>query len=352
MPRNGSGSFQRSNGTNSGSTTWALDRDGGTKITAARHDSHDEDIATALTASLAKDGQTSPSANLPMAGYRHTNVDAASARTDYARASQLQDNALAWGGTTGGSANVLTASLSPAITAYAAGLRVQFIAGNSNSGAATLNVNGVGAKDIKKYTSATALVANEILAGGVYECIYDTSVGGRWILLNPSVPVLYGVNLDGLTASRPVLLDASKNLTSPAATSYLDTLTGTAPTAWSPTLGKSGSMTISGAVVREGHYSVRPGVYIDFQVAIDTITVSGSALNDVFTISGLPAGNAHASQCSFICTIVDNGTAKVGLWRYDGTNLVVFLGGVAAFANASGTTAIHICGRIKRAAAA
>lgn len=352
MPRNGSGTFTRSNGTNTGATTWALDRDGETKISAQRHDAHDEDFATGITNSLAKNGETSPSANLPMAGYKHTNVDAASARTDYARASQLQDNALAWGGTTGGSANVLTASLSPAITAYAAGLRVQFIAGNSNSGAATLNVNGVGAKDIKKYTSATALVANEILSGGVYECIYDTSAGGRWILLNPSVPVLYGVNLDGLTASRPLSLDASKNIQSPTAASFLDTLTGTNPTAWSPTLGKSGSMTISGAVVREGHYSVRPGVYIDFQVAIDTITVSGSALNDVFTISGLPAGNAHASQCSFICTIVDNGTAKVGLWRYDGTNLVVFLGGVAAFANASGTTAIHIDGRIKRAAAA
>lgn len=352
MPRDGSGTFSRSNGTNTGATTWALDRDAGTKITAARHDSHDEDVATALTASLAKDGQTTPTANLPMGGYKHTNVAVATARTDYARASQLQDNALAWGGTSGGAANVQTLTLSPAITAYAAGLRIQFIAGFSNSGSTTLNVNGVGAKTVYKYTSATALVANEILSGGIYEVIYDTSSGGRWILLNPSVPVLYGVNLDGLTASRPVILDASKNLTSPTAASYLDTLTGTAPTAWSPTLGKSGSMTISGATVREGHYSVRPGVYVDFQVVIDSITVSGSATNDYFTISGLPSGNAHHANSSFICTIVDNGTAKVGLWRYDGTNLLVYLSGLAAFANSTALTSIHIDGRIKRAAAA
>lgn len=350
MARDGSGTFTRSNGTNTGATTWALDRDAGTKITAARHDSHDEDIATALTASLAKDGQTTPTANLPMGGYKHTNVAVASARTDYARASQVQDNAFCWGGTSAGAANVQTLSLSPAITAYAAGLRIQFIAGYTNSAAATLNVNGIGAKDIKKYTSATALVANEILSGGVYEVIYDTTAGGRWILLNPSVPVLYGVNLDGLTASRPLSLDASKNIQSPTANTFLDTLTGTTVTPWAPTVSKVGSMTVSGATVSEGHYTERPGAYVRFQVAITNMDVSGGAINDYLRLSGLPTGTAHNSACCFPCTIVDANTAKIGMWRYDGTYVIVFLPGVAAWTTTTANdTAVYIDGKYPRA---
>lgn len=49
-------------------------------------------------------------------------------------------------------------------------IRVKFT--NTNTGAATINLNGYGAKAIKKSVSA-ALAAGDILAGGIYELVYD-----------------------------------------------------------------------------------------------------------------------------------------------------------------------------------
>lgn len=150
MPFNGSGTYSRDNGTYTGSTVWAQDNANGYKIVDTRHDTHDQDIATALSSCLVKDGQQSPTANLPMAGFKHTNVAVASARTDYARYSQVQDSSPVYAAG-GGTATAYTLTLSPAVTAYAAGQRFFFFANAANSsGAVTLNVNGVGAIGIKK----------------------------------------------------------------------------------------------------------------------------------------------------------------------------------------------------------
>lgn len=68
MAWNGSGVYSRTNGTNTGSALWAADRDDGTKITADRHDTHDEDIATAINNCLAKDGQNAMTGALDLNG--------------------------------------------------------------------------------------------------------------------------------------------------------------------------------------------------------------------------------------------------------------------------------------------
>ncbi|MFX4813528.1 hypothetical protein ABTB60_19025, partial [Acinetobacter baumannii] len=81
MPWQG-GTFSRTNGVNTGATVWQEDRNDGTKIRADRHDTHDQDIAGGINSTLTKDGTNSPTANLPMATYRHTGVGNAAARTD------------------------------------------------------------------------------------------------------------------------------------------------------------------------------------------------------------------------------------------------------------------------------
>ena len=184
MPRNGAGTFSRSNGTYTGSNVWDQDAAADIAIESARHDTHDQDIADALTASLAKDGQTSPTASLPMAGFRHTNVGAATARTDYARASQCQDGAFSFGGTSGGSLSAYTLTLTPAPAAYVAGMLVSFIANHTNTGAATLNLNGVGAIAIRFGSGATALPAGAIQNGGVVTVMHN---GTYWMLLSSHV---------------------------------------------------------------------------------------------------------------------------------------------------------------------
>lgn len=152
---------------------WTNDAAAGVKIRADRMDGQDSGIATGLSTCVTKDGQTNPTANLKMANFRHTGVGNAQARTDYAAAGQVADGALMWGGTAGGTATALTISLTPAITAYAAGQRFAFIAAsNATTAATTLNVNGVGAKTIKKNYNDD-LNSKDFIASQVVQVFYD-----------------------------------------------------------------------------------------------------------------------------------------------------------------------------------
>lgn len=161
---NGSGTFERTH-------DWTTDAGNAVNITASRMDAEHDAFATGLSSCIVKDGQTTITANLPMGGYRHTGVGNASARDQYASAAQIQDGALIYGGTSSGT-NTITCSLTPAITAYVTGMVIRFVAGGANTGAATINVNSVGAKDIKKDVSS-ALVANDIVTGQLVTLVYD-----------------------------------------------------------------------------------------------------------------------------------------------------------------------------------
>ena len=144
----------------------------GTVISSTAVNSDFSDIANALTQSLSKDGQTVPTANLPMGGYRHTGVANGAARTDYAAVSQVQDGSFTWAGTAGGSANALTLSPSPAITAYAAGQEFRFTSGASpNTGATTVAVSGLPAQTLQ--LNNAALIAGDIAASRQYTIRYD-----------------------------------------------------------------------------------------------------------------------------------------------------------------------------------
>lgn len=157
MPRNGTGGME----------VTGADLTNGTLADATAVQAKFDDIETALTASIAKDGQTTPTASLPMGGFNHTNVGVATARTHYARASQIADGALTYGGVAGGTADALTIAPSPAITAYVVGQQFQFKVGSgANTGAATLNVNTVGAGNIT-WPDGTALAAGDLPANAM-----------------------------------------------------------------------------------------------------------------------------------------------------------------------------------------
>lgn len=163
MPRDGNGVFTRP----------VAPYVTNTVISSTSVNSEFDGISTALTASIAKDGQTNPTANLPMNTYRHTGVGNAAARTDYAATGQVQDGAFLWGGTAGGTADALTITLTPAIAAYAAGQQFRFVASATNTGAATLAVNGLTATAIE--FGGAALSAGVIVNGGLYAVVYDGS---------------------------------------------------------------------------------------------------------------------------------------------------------------------------------
>ena len=79
MARNGSGTYNRA----------VSPYVAGATIAAATVNSEMDDIATALTQSLSRDGQSPPTANLPMGNFRITGLGNAIASTDAAPLGQV-----------------------------------------------------------------------------------------------------------------------------------------------------------------------------------------------------------------------------------------------------------------------
>ena len=176
MARNGSGTFTRI------VPAYVFD----TVISETSVNSEMDDIATALTASLAKDGQTVPTANLPMGGYGHTGVRTGTARTDYAALGQVQDGSANWVDG-GGTADVITATYSPVITALVDGQLCFVRATLANATTTpTFNPSGLGAGTIVK-NGGVALAAGDIVGDGHQLILRYDLAGTQWELLNPAV---------------------------------------------------------------------------------------------------------------------------------------------------------------------
>lgn len=166
--------YQRTDGVRTGAAVHTQAKNASVNNTSELMDAASNDFAEALNLTLTRDGSTQANANLPMNTYRHTGVGAAQARTDYARASQVQDSSLIYGGTAGGTANAITLDLSPSITAYAAGQMFLFKASADNTDDdVTVNVDGVGDATMFKFDGATKPAVGDIQNGGMYLILHD-----------------------------------------------------------------------------------------------------------------------------------------------------------------------------------
>jgi hypothetical protein len=146
----------------------------GTVISSAQVDANNSDVATALTQSIAVDGQSAVTANIPLANHKLTGLAVGTAATDSLSLGQAQAEAFVWCGTAGGSANAITLSPSPAITAYAAGQRFVWMAsGSVNTGATTVAISGLGA--IALQDNGVALVAGNHAASKMFMGILNTT---------------------------------------------------------------------------------------------------------------------------------------------------------------------------------
>lgn len=197
-----------------------------TLITAAAFNAFSADVATGLSTCILKDGTQTVTANIPLGGFKITGLGAGTARTDGASLATIQDGTGVYVGTVGGTADVITLTSSPAITAYAAGQTFRFIASGANTTNVTVAVSGLAAKAITK-NGTTALVANDILSGMMVCITYD---GTRFILgthLTSDIVTLTGTQT--LT---------NKTLTSPAISNpvFSGSATGTYTLAGTPTI--------------------------------------------------------------------------------------------------------------------
>ncbi len=162
MPRDGSGAYSLPE------AAFVFD----TIISETAMNSNLSDMATALTASIAKDGQTNPTANLPMNSKKHTGVAVGTTRTDYADVGSVADGDYLWCGTAGGTADAITLTPSPSFTALVTGMKLRWKASaNANTGAATAVISGL--TSIAVEINDAALAAGQHAANKYYEGLYD-----------------------------------------------------------------------------------------------------------------------------------------------------------------------------------
>jgi hypothetical protein len=119
-----------------------------------------------------------------------------------------------------GASDAYACSLSPAITAYVTGTHYRFKANTANTGAASINLNSLGAKTVVKVQGAitTALVDNDILAGQWVEVVYD---GTNMQMMSPLGNAPSGT-ISGLTTSAIVTAASATSIQTPSATTTLD----------------------------------------------------------------------------------------------------------------------------------
>lgn len=194
MPFNGSGTFTPQ-------TSPGYPAVSGTTIASEQFNRVVADFAEGLSNTLTRDGQSSPTNDLPMGGRKHTGVADATARSQYATVGQVQDSAATKLTSVNGT-NTITASAPFSMTAYVTGMNFWFVAVGANTGAVTLNLNGLGAKAVTK-RGTTALAANDIISGEVCSVYYD---GAQFQLFRQAVPVVgvdaqaYDADLNAIAA--------------------------------------------------------------------------------------------------------------------------------------------------------
>ena len=221
-----------------------------------------------------------------------------SAREMMARVAEyLGDNGGAL--TAGGTANALTVTANSAFTAYANGLVLALRIATDNSAAATLNVNGLGAKAIQKMVAAgeSALTGGELQATGIYILMYQSalnSAAGAWLVLNPTPA----------DQSSYVTLTGSQTVTNKLFTTgnaFNGTLGATTPAAVAGTTG-----TFSGAV---------SGTTGTFSGAVSgtTGTFSGAISGTSGTFSGVLTGAQDIKSSTTVVTLNTTGAGTIFL---------------------------------------
>jgi hypothetical protein len=197
MPRNGSGTYNLPSG--NPVVSYTVIRAQWANLTMS-------DIATALTGSIARDGQSAPTANLPMAGFRFTNVGAGASLTDLARVSQVQDGSLLrCSAEAMPSSDAYTANLPFGTTSFGNGqvIVLTFPSANTTS-SVTLNLNSGGARPILRQ-DGSAIQPGDCRAGVPSQLIWNTSA---WLVLGTVASSAAGVSTFNTRTGAVTLLSA------------------------------------------------------------------------------------------------------------------------------------------------
>lgn len=143
----------------------------GTVISTAWANTTLNDVGNEITNSIPRDGSAPPTGNIPLGNFKLTGIGAATLVNDVPQYQQIQSGETNYLTSVSGT-NTITATLAtPTLAAYGAGKHYTFIATGTNTGATTININGLGNKTVQK--DGAALNAGDITSGKTYHLIDD-----------------------------------------------------------------------------------------------------------------------------------------------------------------------------------
>lgn len=162
---------------------FSADASAGIQAQAVRFDAEFDDVSTALENCQTLTGETTPTADSPMGGFKHTGVAAATSTDNYLRADQqaqqvaiyVRDKNTTVSGTISASAAVFP-------TAFSDGQRVtvKVSADGSATALRAIIVNGLSANIIDN--EGSAVPATRMLQDGIFDLIYDISASAFRVL--------------------------------------------------------------------------------------------------------------------------------------------------------------------------
>ena len=115
-----------------------------------------------------------------------------------------------------GAANAYVISLTPTVTVYTDGMEVRFRASNANTGASTLNIDGVGATAIKSIKN-TDISAGDIPLNSIVTVIYNsTNLCFQLLSTSEIIPTEFGGTGQDLSSSTGVIVADSGTVSASA----------------------------------------------------------------------------------------------------------------------------------------
>ena len=198
-----------------------------------------------------------------------------------------------------GSANAYVLAASRTMAAYAQGDRFCFEANFTNTGAATLNVDSLGAKNIKRLDGG-GLASGDIVSGYFADVIYD---GTQFILLNPQIasPALaYGVRASASAAMTGMSASTWTEI-STFDTETFDSGGHFASSRFTP--GVAGSYIAGAQVTLTGPSAAALADGSTVGIAVTVFDSGGTALNRVFTTIRSGAAGSVSQTIAGVLTI-------------------------------------------------
>jgi hypothetical protein len=259
-----------------------------TVISATVFNALTADLASGLTNCITKDGQSTPTANIPMGSNKITGLANGTLIGDAANLGQVQSTVAKLISITG--TDTVLGTMSPTLTAYAAGQLFYFIASGANTGAVTLNIDALGAKAITR-DGSTALAAGDINSGEIVVVIYD---GTRFQMIN-AANSFGNTTINGtLTVTGNTGLQANVSVTSALSVGGTFAVTGAATLGSTLAVtGKSDLPTVSTASA-----NAAVAVITDLSAAGASITSAnvGTAVVTTGTVTNLTATSASVAS--------------------------------------------------------